>query len=259
MQQLLSSLEDERQRQFRRFVGISAGAHVVLALLFWIGPIRPSAKNLVVVERVMLVPTLPAPAPARPAPPKPAPAPAKPKPPPPLAKKVLPKQPAPVAKPRPPEAKPAQAKPKPKAEPKEPEAVAEESYEELMERLHMEEILDAASKPAARPAEQVAAAVGPAGGPGIVDPELARWIKEVKIQVTRAWIVAPNFQRQPLETVLAVEVGATGDVQSVRVTQSSGNPWYDENVERALQKSSPLPAPPRADVYEFSFRPDELQ
>ena len=56
----------------------------------------------------------------------------------------------------------------------------------------------------------------------------------------------------------------TGEVQSVRVTRSSGNPAYDEAVKRAIEKSSPLPLPVDRDaraefVPELSFvhRPKE--
>jgi TonB family protein len=35
--------------------------------------------------------------------------------------------------------------------------------------------------------------------------------------------------------------------------QSSGNPWYDESVERAIQKASPVPAPPEAGDWQFTF------
>ena len=40
----------------------------------------------------------------------------------------------------------------------------------------------------------------------------------------------------------------TGDVQSVRVTQSSGNAAYDDAVVRAIEKSSPLPLPSDRDA-----------
>jgi colicin import membrane protein len=56
----------------------------------------------------------------------------------------------------------------------------------------------------------------------------------------------------------------TGEVLSVRVTQSSGNPAYDDAVVRAIEKSSPLPLPSERDaraafVPELSFthRPKE--
>jgi len=61
-----------------------------------------------------------------------------------------------------------------------------------------------------------------------------------------------------------VKVLPTGEVQSVRVTQSSGNPAYDDAVVRAIEKSSPLPLPSDRDaraafVPELSFvhRPKE--
>lgn len=61
-----------------------------------------------------------------------------------------------------------------------------------------------------------------------------------------------------------VKLLPTGDVVSVRVTQSSGNPAYDEAVVRAIEKSSPLPLPSEREaraafVPELSFthRPKE--
>ena len=218
MQQLLSSLEEERERQFRRFVAISAGVHVALALLFWIGPIRIGPKKVLpVVERVALVETAPAPpaakpAQAKPAKPEPVPAPPPPPPPPPL-KKVLPKQPAPVAKPKPPEPK---AKPEPKAEPKKPEP-AEQDLDDVLAELRNEKGEEAPHPPAA--------AVGPAAGPGmVVDPATARWIREVKIHVTRAWILPAGFRTQALITIIDVDLSATGQVLGTHTRQSSGNP-----------------------------------
>ena len=256
MQQLLSSLEDERQRQFRRLVGVSAALHVVFALAFWIGPIRRSGPVLPAVVRVNLVEALATAPAARPAPaalPKPLPPP----PPPPVAKKVLPKQPAPLPKPKPAEAKPKPAEPKPKVEPKpepkpkEPEPAPEQELDDVLAQLRNE-----AGETAPKPVEQPAALPGggPAGGPGIVvDPETARWMREVKIHVTRAWILAPGFRSEALVTIVEVDLSPTGEVLGTSTRQSSGNPWYDESVERAIQKASPVPAPPEAGEWQFTF------
>jgi len=61
-----------------------------------------------------------------------------------------------------------------------------------------------------------------------------------------------------------VKLLPTGEVVSVRVTQSSGNAAYDDAVVRAIEKSSPLPLPAERDaraafVPELSFthRPKE--
>lgn len=258
MQQLLSSLEDERQRQFRRFVGISAAVHVALAVLFWIGPIRQTRTNLPAVERVELVEAFASAPAARPKPARPAPA--KPKPPPPPEKKVLPKEPAPLPKPKAPEAKP---KPEPKVEPKpepkakEPEPKAKEPEPPPEQELEdvLADLREAAGEPTPEPVEQAAAApTGRTGGPGIlVDPATARWMKEVKIHVTRAWILPAAFRTQPLIAIVEVDLSPTGEVLGTRMLQGSGNPWYDESVERAIEKASPVPAPPEAGDWPFTF------
>ena len=51
-----------------------------------------------------------------------------------------------------------------------------------------------------------------------------------------------NLKGNP-EVRCLVKVLPTGEVLSVRVTQSSGNVAYDEAVVRAIEKSSPLPLP----------------
>src|SRR5262245_603379 len=260
MQQLLSSLEAERQRQFRRFVWLSAAFHVLLGLAFWIGPIRHSGKVLPAVERVNLVEALPSNPGARPAPPppqakpKPTPLPPPPPPPPPPeVAKVLPKQPAPLPKPKPPEAKPKPAKPEKQPEkPKPPEPQPEQELDDVLAQLRNEK-----GEKAPRPVDQQAAAppgAGPAGGPGVVvDPETARWIREVKIHVTRAWILPAGFRTEALVTVVEVDLSSTGQVLGTSTRQSSGNPWYDESVERAIKKASPVPAPPEAGEWQFTF------
>jgi len=258
MQQLLSSLADDRERQFRRFVGFSAATHVALAILFWWSPLRPAPGTVlpavVKVDLVAAADLSPAPVQKPVAEPKPAPPPPPP-PPPPQAKKVLPKQPAPLPKPKP-KPKPAEAKKPPKVEPKAtpaPQATPapEQDYDDVLAELRKE-----AGETAPKPVQQAAVApmVGGPSGPGqVVSPEMMRWIQEVKAHVTRAWILAPGFRLQPLVTEVRVELSASGAVGGTRIVQSSGNPWYDESVERAIQKATPLPAPPRAGEWNFSF------
>ena len=66
-----------------------------------------------------------------------------------------------------------------------------------------------------------------------------------------------NLKGNP-EVRCVVKLLPTGEVQSVRVTKSSGNSAYDEAVIRAIEKSSPLPLPADRDaraafVPELSF------
>lgn len=72
-----------------------------------------------------------------------------------------------------------------------------------------------------------------------------------------------NLKGNP-EVRCLVKLLPTGEVLSVRVTKSSGNPAYDDAVVRAIEKSSPLPLPSdraarAAFVPELSFvhRPKE--
>jgi colicin import membrane protein len=63
------------------------------------------------------------------------------------------------------------------------------------------------------------------------------------------------------EAVFEVVQLPTGEVLTVTLKKSSGNKAYDEAVERAIQKSSPLPKPDQADLFQrvltLKFRPVE--
>jgi len=257
--EILLEIEEERERQYRRWLLVSAAAHVALAVVFLVSPRSGSRVALPGVVRVDLVaaaPARPAPAPvkapAKPAPPKPAPKPVpKPPPPPPVPeKKVLPTEPT-APKPKP--------KPEPRAEPAAEPAPAEPEpdYEDVMAQLREQAGEDAPSPAAAAvPGPGGRAAAG--GGDVIVSPEELAWMRRAKAHVTQAWVLAPGFRAQPLEAEVEVRVGPTGEVLDVRLSRRSGNPWFDESVERAVRKASPLPPPPEADEWPFVFRPQDL-
>jgi colicin import membrane protein len=250
---VLLELEEERRQQFRRMLWISAALHAVLLLMFVIGW-RPGRTQVGIpgVVRVDLValepgPAKPAPRPARPQA-KPAP---KPPPPPKPEKVLLPKEavakPAPKPAPKP-EVKPAPVPPKPLEEP-----AAE--YDDLLAQLREE----AGEATPSAPQAAAGSGAGPVGGGTVVvSPEVFAWMKKAKIHVTRAWVLAPGFRSQPLETEIQVRLSPAGEVLDTRITRRSGNPWYDESVERAIRKASPLPAPPDADEWPFVFRPEDV-
>jgi len=266
---------DVERSALRRWVLVSALAHAcVLAVLAW-GP-RPSAQaalpGAVMVDLVaMAVPAseparparaAPAPARATPLPPEPAPAkpPPQPKPPapppPPTAEAVLPKTPQREPdKPKPPKPEPkpepeeAKAKPEPPPPAKKPEPAPD--YADVLASLRAE-------RGETRPerAEPAAAPPGSAGVP--VSPEVASWQRAAQMAVRRAWALPAGFRKQPLQTHVTVELDAEGNVLGEpRLTQRSGNPWYDESVTRAIQKASPLPRPPEAGAWPFVFCPED--
>jgi protein TonB len=257
---------EERERWFRRAVAISVAGHVLLLLLAFFSPFPRSHSTVALpgVVNVSLVAAPPGPpAAARPAPKPPAPAPPKaevkppepqpaPKPPEVKAdKKLLPKDPNREPKPKP---KPAVA---PKPAPTKPLGY-DQAIDSLREELG-EEASDAPD-PELMASVRPGARSGPPGeGPGVaVDPEVAAWMRRVKIQVTKAWVVAPGLRRQVIQAQVRVTLDATGNVLGVQVTDSSGNPWYDESVVRAIEKATPLPPPPESGDWPFVFSPQDV-
>lgn len=259
MHAFLESLEEERRRTFRRFVAISAAVHVGALVLLLIAPTPRIRTELPAVVRVDLVaasaPPSPGPPAAKPAPPKPAPAP-RPRPP---EKVVIPEKPQPKPEPKPaakPEPKPT---PKPAAKPEptpaEPAAEPQVGYEDLLADLRAQEQAEGGGAVGA----EAGTRSGPPGGPGIrVSPEVMAWMRRAKMHVTRAWVLAPGFRAQPLQAHIEVELGAGGEVRGTRVVRGSGNPWFDESAERAIQKASPLPEPPEPGTWAFVFEPGDV-
>lgn len=193
------------------------------------------------------------PAPLPPPPAKPAPAP-----PPPTTAKVLPKEAskAPEAvKPAPPPS--TAAAPAPAAKPAPP--ARQQNIDDVMAQLRAE-----AGEESPAPVEEArldasdVAGTGGGGGSVQVSPEVMAWLKSARIHVRRSWVLQPGFRLEPLSTQVRVNLDAAGNVVGEpEVIRRSGNPWYDESVLRAIQKASPLPAPPRAGAWDFLFQPEE--
>ncbi len=234
----------------------SFAAHLGLALFLNWSPRFPSKTHLPAVVTVDLVAALPqAKAPAAASKPKPPPPPPKPKP----EKKLLPtpelqRTPKKAKKPKP-KPKPKKAKPKPEPPPrKEPEP--EQDLSDVLAALREEEGTKAPSPAVDR--RQDARPDG-RGEVGVrISPEEAGWRRRAKKHVTRNWVLQPGFRRQLLETEVHVRLAAGGEVIDIDIKRRSGNPWYDESVERAIRKSNPLPAPERSGNWVFIFRPEDL-
>jgi len=93
--------------------------------------------------------------------------------------------------------------------------------------------------------------------PSVGDP---RYIEKIR---ARIWsnIIPPSDLKGNPEAIFDVVQLPTGDVLSARLRKSSGNKDYDDAVERAILKSSPLPKPDRPDQFQreltLKFRPKE--
>ena len=95
------------------------------------------------------------------------------------------------------------------------------------------------------------------GGGSTLDKDTARWVIATQRHVRGRWITPPEFLNRDLATVVEVELGPGGEVLGTpRVVRPSGDPFFDDNAVRAVMASTPLPAPPKAGTWTFSFSED---
>jgi colicin import membrane protein len=204
-----------------------------------------------------------------------------PPPPPPVPKLEPPKPPPPKVEPPKPEPKPEPEvkkpeivekapppKPKPKPEPKpappkddlfqkqlmreqlalEQRKMDEERRRVEEERRRAEEVRRKAE------AERVARDLAAVGRKRALD----EYMNRIRIKVRQNWILPQDLQGNP-EAIFDVIQLPTGEVLSVKLARSSGNPAYDAAVERAILKSSPLPLPEPRSLFDrqlkLTFRP----
>jgi colicin import membrane protein len=88
----------------------------------------------------------------------------------------------------------------------------------------------------------------------------ADWIRSIQAKVRGNVIVPPDMAGNP-EAIFEVVQLPTGEIIDVQLKKSSGVRTYDDAVQRAILKSSPLPRPERADLFARSltlkFRPTD--
>jgi colicin import membrane protein len=252
-EELFIQLGELRRQELHRLIAISLAAHLVVVAAFGFSPESKISvpRGVVSVELVRAPaaarPTTSAPV-AKPVPPKPVPI----KPVPPKSKKiVLP------AEPTTPKIEPKVAKPEVVEKPPLVQPTPEVEYEDVLAQLRAESGEDA---PPTEIAKVEPTAIGSPGSPNgvAISPEVAAWLKRAKIHVRKNWVVPPGFRTQALEARVEVDLDASGGVRGTpRLSRRSGNPWYDEGVIRAIQKSSPLPPPPEAGKWNFVFMPED--
>jgi colicin import membrane protein len=84
------------------------------------------------------------------------------------------------------------------------------------------------------------------------------WIRRIQAKVRGNVILPPELPGNP-EAIFEVVQLPTGEILDVQLRKSSGVRAYDEAVQRAILKSSPLPRPDRPDLFQrtltLKFRP----
>lgn len=92
--------------------------------------------------------------------------------------------------------------------------------------------------------------------------EMNRYVEIIKQKVTRNWL-RPSGSSSGLSCEVLVNLIPGGEVVAARIVTSSGDPLFDQSVERAVLKASPLPLPPDPAMFErfrelrFVFSPEE--
>ena len=219
--------------RYRRAFAWSAGTHVIVLLIAALGPAMwttRGAPSAIFVEVV-----------AASAPPPPQAA----------AKKqvvdeavVIPKR-LKKLEPKPVPPKKVEKKPEP------PGPSAEELLKQMRQRHASASVLDdIRARQTARP-----------GGAGRVNPQLARYKKEIMGCFYRNWTVVRDLaSRSDLEVRFDVDIGVSGRVRRVALRSGSGNRYLDESAERAIWRCDPLsPPPPGGRQLFLIFNPAEVR
>lgn len=225
----------------KRISLVLAIAMHLLLVAFLVYGIRwqTQAPQAVEVELVSAAPAVPPAPTSEPEPPKPDPPP-KPEP------RPEPPPPKPPVKPdiaiKDPKEKPP-AKEVPKEAPR-PDPFQEQLRRET-EKLNRDKLAAALDKEVANAkAAQAASAQAKA---------VADWVGRIRGKIRGNIVLPPDIKGNP-EAVFEVTQLPTGEVISVKLARSSGNPALDAAVERAILKSSPLPKPEQGDVFERLLR-----
>ena len=88
----------------------------------------------------------------------------------------------------------------------------------------------------------------------------ADWIRRIQAKV-RGNVIVPSDMAGNPEAIFEVVQLPTGEIIDVQLRKSSGVRAYDDAVQRAILKSSPLPRPERPELFQRSltlkFRPTD--
>jgi colicin import membrane protein len=106
----------------------------------------------------------------------------------------------------------------------------------------------------------------PGGGGGAqgtvrLSPELRDYFRRLEERVRGSWVLPAAMVRDASKLVveLRIVIEKDGRVSEERIERGSGNLYFDDSVQRAIRKASPLPVPPEQlrggeDHYEVGFR-----
>ena len=233
---------------YGRSFALAFAIHAVLIAVMFFG-VRMQSYQPETVSVELWEPPPPLPSPVV-EPPKPEPKiePEPPKPEPKIEKPEIVEKPAPKpkAEPKPKPKPPPVAKPKPAPRDLELEKRAQAELAREQSEFRERQAKAQARDQAAR--EQAAAR----------DRAMAAWVSKIRNKIRSNINLPPDLVGDP-EAIFDVALLPTGEVLTARMRKSSGHPGYDDAVYRAILKSSPLPKPEPASLFErqleLRFRP----
>jgi colicin import membrane protein len=139
-----------------------------------------------------------------------------------------------------------------KPEPERPRIDFDEELKRDQKQLEQQKRLEAERARAAAEASQLAQLKAEqsaaARNRGIAD-----YAAKVRGKIRGNIVLPPGLQGNP-EAVFEVNQLPSGEVLSVKVRKSSGNPQLDAAIERAILKSSPLPKPDQPELFERTLK-----
>ena len=80
-----------------------------------------------------------------------------------------------------------------------------------------------------------------------------QYVSRIRSQVQRNWRIPESEVANP-RAVVRVRLAPDGTVLSVRTVDSSGDESFDQSLERAVLRASPLPVPDGEDLFQTYFR-----
>lgn len=249
--------EAPREHFFGRSAMLALAVHVLLVAALMLGVHWQSRAPDVVTVELWRSPepvAQPAPPPRVEPPPKAAPPAPAPKPEPRIEKPDIALKAKPEPKPRP--EPPPKPKPEPVAKPK-PAPPPDETMAQrvLAEALQREQQTFAAERERQKIEDQLQRESQAAR-----NRAMQTWIDKIRAKIRGNIALPPNIQGNPEALVLVTQL-PTGEVLDAKLVISSGHGAYDDAVLRAILKSSPLPKPDSASLFErelkLTFRPLE--
>jgi colicin import membrane protein len=154
---------------------------------------------------------------------------------------------------------PVKAKPAPKPVPK-PEPV-KPKVDETRKRINQELAREQASLAIERERQQIREQLA-RDGVSANSKALETWVGKIQVHIRNRINknIADAVPGNP-PTVFIVTLLPNCEVLKITLVKSGGNKAYDEEVERAILKSSPLPRPDKAEIFDrelrLTFRPKD--